>query len=110
VESKKFTDGIKELHIFLTDINTNLHLLITYQLEQDVFYIRRKLTLSDSLSGLHFVHQLWPLYCRLQDKIAIIKKEALDSQSRLKPEKEVCFSVLNILRHKIMLYLNLTVN
>jgi hypothetical protein len=73
VESKKFTDGIKELHIFLTDINTNLHLLITYQLEQDVFYIRRKLTLSDSLSGLHFVHQLWPLYCRLQDKIAIIK-------------------------------------
>jgi len=25
VESKEFTDGIKELYIFLTDINTNLH-------------------------------------------------------------------------------------
>lgn len=71
--SKELMDGTKELRLYLTSNNKNLNLLITYQLEPAAFYIRRKVAVSDSTANLHFLHQIWPLYCQLQDKVTIIK-------------------------------------
>jgi hypothetical protein len=72
-QSGMLPDGTRELTLFFAGNTTGLDLRINYQLPPQAFYIRRNLAVADSVSGLHFLHQLWPLHSTIYNYIELIK-------------------------------------
>jgi len=65
--------GSKELNLFFKGLNSSLELRITYRLEQDAFYIKRKIEVRDSRSGRHFLRWIWPCRGFVLGNVTVLK-------------------------------------
>ena len=63
----------KELNMFFKGLNNSLELRITYRLEKEAFYIRRKIAVRDSKSGRHFLRWIWPRRGLVLGNVTILK-------------------------------------
>ncbi len=59
-EVQELPGDSKELKLFFKGLNSSLELQITYKLEMNAFYVKRKLAVHDSRSGRHFLRWVWP--------------------------------------------------
>jgi hypothetical protein len=63
----------RELNLLFEGVNSSFELRITYQLEEEAFYARRKLALRDSKSRNHFLRWVWPREGLVLGKVSIVK-------------------------------------
>ncbi len=73
-EIKNLPDGTKELRLYLTGYHNPIQVKITYQLGPEAFYLKRRISLRDTLYGLHFLRKIWPRSSRITRNISVIKK------------------------------------
>jgi len=73
-ETKELLDGTKELQFYLTATRNPIQIKITYQLSPEAFYLRRRVSLRDTLCGLHFLRKISPRKSRIFRNISVIKK------------------------------------
>ncbi len=81
---EEFQSGVKELHLIFKGIDIPIILRITYMLEPDAFYLRRKIALIDTTYGLHFLRKIYPLNCFITGNISIIKEGGFGQPVALK--------------------------
>ncbi|NQT27248.1 alpha-galactosidase [candidate division KSB1 bacterium] len=69
-------DGIKQVEAFYKGRNQHLQLSMTYLIEPDNYYVKRKIAIRDTLFQKHFLHQIRPLDARLNppEELKIIKE------------------------------------
>jgi hypothetical protein len=72
-EVQELPEDSKELNLFFKGLNSSLELQITYRLEQDAFYIKRKIAVRDSRSGRHFLRWVWPRRGLVFGNVTILK-------------------------------------
>ncbi|NIM57491.1 MAG: hypothetical protein GTO16_00910 [Candidatus Aminicenantes bacterium] len=65
-------DG-KELNLFFKGLNSSLEIRITYKLEKDAFYTKRKIAVRDSRPGRHFLRWVWPRRGLVFGNVTILK-------------------------------------
>lgn len=70
---KESLDGSKEIILLFKGIDTSFELLITYQLEPEAFYVRKKVAAADPNGSNHFLQWLWPLRSLFQGDVSVIK-------------------------------------
>ncbi len=59
-EVQELPGDSKELNLLFKGLNSSLEMRITYRLEKEAFYVRRKIAVRDSSSGRHFLRWIWP--------------------------------------------------
>ena len=59
-------------------------LKITYQLKKNDFYIRKRISVRDTLDQTHFLNSLWPVYGTLQSAGNVIKEGGFGNPAALK--------------------------
>jgi len=59
-EARELPGDSKELNLFFKGLNSSLEMRITYRLEKEAFYVKRKTAVRDSSSGHHFLRWIWP--------------------------------------------------
>lgn len=74
-EVQELPEDSKELNLFFKGLNSSLELRITYKLENEAFYIRRKIAVRDSRSGRHFLRWVWPRRGLVFGNVTILKSE-----------------------------------
>jgi hypothetical protein len=62
-----------ELKLLLKVKTGSLEVLLTYRLEKDSFFARRKLAIRDPKARRHFLRWTWPMYTRVSGNITVIK-------------------------------------
>ncbi|NIO49436.1 MAG: hypothetical protein GTN73_08400 [Candidatus Aminicenantes bacterium] len=72
-EIQELPEDSKELSFFFKGLNSSLELRITYKLEKDAFYIKRKIAVRDSRSGGHFLRWIWPRRGVVYGNVTILK-------------------------------------
>jgi len=72
-EVQELSEDSKELNLFFKGLNNSLELRITYRLEQDAFYIKRKIAARDSRSGGHFLRWVWPRRGLVFGNVTVLK-------------------------------------
>ena len=72
-EVQELPGDSKELNLFFKGLKSSLELRITYRLEQDAFYIKRKIAVRDSRSGRHFLRWAWPRRGLVFGNVTVIK-------------------------------------
>lgn len=72
-EVQELPGDSKGLNLFFKGLNNSLELRITYRLEQDAFYIKRKIAVRDSRSGRHFLRWIWPRRGLVFGNVTILK-------------------------------------
>ncbi|MBA7651502.1 hypothetical protein ES703_59321 [subsurface metagenome] len=70
---KEFENGAKELDLLFKGIDIPLLLRMTYKLEVDAFYLRRKVAVRDTVYGLHFLQTIYPLNGLVSGNISVVK-------------------------------------
>jgi len=70
---KELENGAKELDLLFKGIDIPLLLRMTYKLEVDVFYLRRKVAVRDTVYGLHFLQTIYPLNGLVSGNISVVK-------------------------------------
>ncbi|NIM89829.1 MAG: hypothetical protein GTO17_02660 [Candidatus Aminicenantes bacterium] len=70
---KELPGEVKELELFLKGMNSSFELLITYQLEEKAFYVRRKLAVRDPESRHHFLRWVWPRQGFISGEVSVVK-------------------------------------
>ncbi|TET71756.1 MAG: hypothetical protein E3J44_03580 [Candidatus Aminicenantes bacterium] len=63
----------KELNLFFKGLNSSLEMRITYRLEKEAFYVRRKIAVRDSRSGRHFLRWVWPCRGLVFGNVTVLK-------------------------------------
>ncbi|MFQ5722492.1 MAG: alpha-galactosidase, partial [Candidatus Aminicenantales bacterium] len=71
---QNLADGTVELELFFEGRHNPFELQITYRLEPQSFFIRRRLALQDSKGALHFLRWLWPRDGYISGALSIIKE------------------------------------
>jgi len=69
----KSTANAQEWTFYLSNDFTPLLLELTYQLAEESFYIRRKLAVADTSTGLHFLQKISPRMGFILNDISILK-------------------------------------
>jgi len=72
-EVQELPEDSKELNLFFKGLNSSLEIRITYKLEKDAFYIKRKIAVRDSRSGRHFLRWAWPRRGLIFGNVTILK-------------------------------------
>ena len=65
---------VKQLRLFFKGIDIPFDLCLTYQLEPDDFYIRRKVAVKDASFGLHFLQKIWAYRSIVSGDAKVIKQ------------------------------------
>lgn len=66
-------DGGKEINLYFNQKNSKIQLAVTYRLQQNDFFIRRKIAVRDTVFGEHFLHRIWPLQTKTDADITVLK-------------------------------------
>lgn len=82
--SQKLVDGAIKLDLFFKGVNNPFELQLSYRLEPETFYFRRRIAVRDSGGGLHFLSWFWPRYGYLFGDMAIIKKGGFGQPAAIK--------------------------
>ena len=90
-EVKEFPEDGKELNLFFTGLNNPLEMRITYQLEKEAFYVRRKIAVRDSRSGRHFLRWVWPRRGFVLGNVTIIKPGGFGQPAALQSKQGGAF-------------------
>jgi hypothetical protein len=90
-EAKSFHNGIRELYLIFKGIDIPFDLRLTYQLEPEAFYIRRKIALKDCSFGHHFLHKIWPNCSTICGKVTVIKEGGFGQPIAIRLEKGGAF-------------------
>ncbi len=72
-EVQELSRDSKEMNLFFKGLNSSLELRITYRLEKEAFYVRRKIAVRDSSSGRHFLRWVWPRRGLVLGNVAVLK-------------------------------------
>jgi hypothetical protein len=72
-EDQEAPGDSKELNLFFKGLNNSLEVRLTYQLEKEAFYIRRKIAVRDSRAGRHFLRWIWPRRGFVLGNVTVIK-------------------------------------
>ncbi len=72
-EVQELPGDSKELNLFFKGLNSSLEMRITYRLEKEAFYVRRKIAVRDSSSGRHFLRWVWPCRGLVLGNVTVIK-------------------------------------
>jgi hypothetical protein len=70
---KELPGEVKELDLFFEGVNNSFELRITYQLEKEAFYAKRKLAVRDPESRHHFLRWVWPRRGLISGGVSIVK-------------------------------------
>jgi len=73
-EIRELEGGVKELNLYFFGLNNPFKLRMTYQLKPEAFYLRRKIAISDTLGGLHFLRKIWPRRGEIYGEASIVKE------------------------------------
>lgn len=75
VEYQKQTgpNKVQKLYLSLKGVNNPFEIMITYQLEWNTFYIKKKISVRDLKSECHFLQQIWPCYAIVFGNFKIVK-------------------------------------
>ncbi len=72
-EVRELPGDSKELNLFFKGLNSSLEMRITYRLEKEAFYIKRKIAVRDSSSGRHFLRWVWPRRGLVLGNVIVLK-------------------------------------
>jgi hypothetical protein len=84
-EDKEVLGDSKEMSLFFKGINSSLELRLTYQLEKEAFYIKRKIAVRDSRSGRHFLRWIWPCRGLVLGNVTVIKSGGFGQPVAISP-------------------------
>ncbi|MFB0566015.1 MAG: glycoside hydrolase family 2 TIM barrel-domain containing protein [Candidatus Aminicenantaceae bacterium] len=72
-EFRELNGGLKELELVFKGYDIPFLLRITYRLEPNAFYIRKKIAVSDPSSRHHFLQKIWPIHGCILANVRVIK-------------------------------------
>jgi len=72
-EVRELPEGGAELDLLFVGIDNPFELRITYQLEEDAFYARRRLAVRDPRFGHHFLRWFWPRSGLVVGEVSVLK-------------------------------------
>lgn len=81
---------IKELDLLFRHRSpqyVHLEIRLTYRLEPESFFVRRKVSVRDRSHGDHFLRWLWPLRAEIQGKTSIVKRGGFGQPAALRTSK-----------------------
>ncbi|HEY9165079.1 MAG TPA: hypothetical protein VIS48_02845 [Candidatus Kryptonia bacterium] len=67
-------DGGKQLKLYFKGINLPFELEASYKLDPGAFYVHRRISIRDTVAGLHFLNRVWALDAALIGPQEVVKE------------------------------------
>ena len=72
-EEKRVHDGGKELDLYFKGIDLPFRLEMSYRVDSAAFYVHRRISIRDTISGLNYLRRIWALNATLKGRYSVVK-------------------------------------